>query len=96
MVAVVTCDIIKSRRYNVNERKEVDNLIRQAFAETIELFPDAQADKLSFNIIQGDEFQFVIDNPALAYRFVVFSVGGLYPPRYSRSFSAEMVQPAVT
>ena len=72
MVAVVTCDIIKSRQYNTIERKKVDELIRQAFDETNELLPDAQADKLSFSIIQGDEFQFVLANPGLAYKFVIF------------------------
>jgi len=72
MVGVVTCDIIKSRRYSKTERQEVDKLIRQAFGETIELMPEAKADKLSFSIVQGDEFQFVINDPALAYRFAVF------------------------
>jgi hypothetical protein len=72
MIAAVTCDIIKSRQYKTAERKKVDDLIRQAFTETIELLPEAEADKLSFSIIQGDEFQFVIGNPALAYKFVVF------------------------
>lgn len=72
MIAVVTCDIIKSRRYDTAARKKVDILIRQAFTEAIELLPEAKADKLSFSIIQGDEFQFVIGKPALAYKFVVF------------------------
>jgi len=72
MIAAVTCDIIKSRQYKTAERKKVDDLIRQAFTETIKLLPEAEADKLSFSIIQGDEFQFVIGNPALAYKFVVF------------------------
>lgn len=72
MVAAVTCDIIKSRQYSNEDRRKVNDLIKQAFEETIELFREAEADKLSFNIIQGDEFQFVINKPALAYRFVVF------------------------
>ena len=50
----------------------MNDLIKQTFEETIELFPEAEADKLSFSIIQGDEFQFVINKPAMAYRFVVF------------------------
>lgn len=72
MVAAVTCDIIKSRQYSTAERKKVDELIRQAFIETIELFPKAKANKLSFSIIQGDEFQFIVENPALVYKFVVY------------------------
>lgn len=72
MVAAVTCDIIKSRQYSTAERAKVDELIREAFSETIDLFPDAKADKLSFSIIQGDEFQFIVKNPEFAYKFVVF------------------------
>lgn len=72
MIAAVTCDIIKSRQYDSVARKKLDKLIRQAFVETTELFPKAEADKLSFSIIQGDEFQFVLGNPALSYKFVVF------------------------
>jgi len=72
MIAAVTCDIIKSRQYSNADRSKVNDLIRSAFNEAIDLFPEAKADKLSFSIIQGDEFQFVINNPALAYRFVVF------------------------
>ncbi|MDP8205017.1 MAG: SatD family protein [Candidatus Tenebribacter mawsonii] len=72
MVAAVTCDIIKSRQYSNNDRGTVNDLIKSAFEETIELLPDAKADKFSFSIIQGDEFQFILQNPTLAYKFVVF------------------------
>ena len=72
MIAAVTCDIIKSRQYSNADRSKVNDLIRSAFNEAIDLFPEAKADKLSFSIIQGDEFQFVINKPAMAYRFVVF------------------------
>ncbi|MDP8202080.1 MAG: SatD family protein [Candidatus Tenebribacter burtonii] len=72
MVAVVTCDIIKSRQYSNNDRGTVNDLIKSAFEETIELLPNTNVDKLSFNIVQGDEFQFIVNTPALAYRFIVF------------------------
>lgn len=72
MVAVVTCDIIDSRKYSNEDRRKVNELIKSSFDDCIELLPKAKADKLSFSIIQGDEFQFVIQNPALAYQFVVY------------------------
>lgn len=72
MVAVVTCDIIDSRKYSNENRRKVNELIKSSFDDCIELLPKAKADKLSFSIIQGDEFQFVIQNPALAYQFVVY------------------------
>ncbi|MDO9576903.1 MAG: SatD family protein [Candidatus Cloacimonadales bacterium] len=72
MIAVVTCDIIKSRQYSNEDRGKVNDLIKTAFNETSELLPESKADKLSFSIIQGDEFQFILENPALAYKFVVF------------------------
>jgi len=72
MIAAVTCDIINSRKYSNEDRRKVNDLIRTSFDECIELLPNANADKLSFSIIQGDEFQFVIQSPGLAYQFVVF------------------------
>lgn len=72
MKAVVTCDIIKSRQYSNLDRDEINNLIKSSFNDCCDLIPKANADKLSFSIIQGDEFQFLIDNPEYAYQFVVF------------------------
>jgi len=72
MVAAVTCDIIDSRKYSNEDRRKVNELIKSSFDDCIELLPKARADKLSFSIIQGDEFQFVIQNPALVYQFVVY------------------------
>jgi hypothetical protein len=72
MEAVVTADIIKSRDYSNTARKEVNAAIRSGFAECCELISEADADKLSFRVVQGDEFQYLINNPAYASQFVVF------------------------
>lgn len=72
MKAAVTSDIIKSRKFSNTERKEVNDAIRRGFEECCELISDADADKLSFRVVQGDEFQFLINNPEYACQFVVF------------------------
>ncbi|MBC8416615.1 MAG: hypothetical protein ISS80_01195 [Candidatus Cloacimonetes bacterium] len=72
MKAVVTCDIIKSRQYSNLDRDEINRLIKTSFNDCCDLVPEANADKLSFSIIQGDEFQFLINKPEYAYQFVVF------------------------
>jgi len=60
MKAIVTCDIIKSRRYSGSERQQLNKLIEQSYSECSELITEADTDKLSFSIIQGDEYQFMI------------------------------------
>jgi hypothetical protein len=72
MKSVITCDIIKSRQYSNLDRDEINKLIKTSFNDCCNLVPEAYADKLSFSIIQGDEFQFLINNPEYAYQFVVF------------------------
>jgi hypothetical protein len=72
MKAIVTCDIIKSRRYSGSERQQLNKLIEQSYSECSELITEADTDKLSFSIIQGDEYQFMINNPEYAYQFVFF------------------------
>lgn len=72
MKAVVTCDIIKSRQYSNLDRDEINNLIKSSFNDCCDLVPEANADKLSYSIIQGDEFQFLINKHEHAYKFVVF------------------------
>jgi len=72
MKAVITCDIIKSRQYSNLDRDEINRLIKTSFNDCCNLIPEANADKLSFSVIQGDEFQFLINKPEYAYQFVVF------------------------
>ena len=72
MKSVITCDIIKSRQYSNLDRDEINRLIKTSFNDCCDLVPEANADKLSFSIIQGDEFQFLVNNPEYAYQYVVF------------------------
>lgn len=72
MKAVATCDIINSRKYSNLDRDKVNKLIKASFNKCCDLIPEANADKLSFSVIQGDEFQFLIYNPEYAYPFVVY------------------------
>ncbi len=71
MVVVFTCDIIASRLYSVVQRQALDGGIKEAFAATCLALPAAEAELLSFSVIQGDEFQFSIINPAWFYHFLL-------------------------
>jgi|SRR5690554_1667938 hypothetical protein len=72
MQAIVTADIVKSRQFSADERRQVNELIKSAFSECCDLFTDADADRFSFSVVQGDEFQFLINNPEYAYQFTLF------------------------
>ncbi|MEA3500449.1 MAG: SatD family protein [Candidatus Marinimicrobia bacterium] len=69
--AVITCDIIGSRKYSSEDRKRVNLLLKEGFAECCKLVPEAKVNKLSFNIVQGDEFQFLLDRPKYSYEFII-------------------------
>ncbi|MBP7309696.1 MAG: hypothetical protein KA984_00225 [Candidatus Cloacimonetes bacterium] len=71
MVAVFTCDIISSRFYSVPQRQVLDAGIKEAFAATCFNLPVAEGELLSFSVIQGDEFQFSMLNPAYFYHFLL-------------------------
>ncbi len=70
--AVVTCDILGSRQYSNKDRAKLNQVIRDSFKKCCELIPEANADKLSFSIIKGDEFQFVLNEPSFSYSFVAY------------------------
>ncbi len=69
--AAITCDIINSRKYSSKDRKKINSLLKKGFVECCELIPEAKANKLSFSIVQGDEFQFILDNATFSYEFIV-------------------------
>jgi len=71
MIAVFTCDIIASRRFAALQRQVLDKGLQDAFAKTCSLLPGAKGELLSFSIIQGDEFQFSILQPAWFYTFLL-------------------------
>ncbi len=71
-VAVITGDIINSKRYLSEERLALDTLLKQAFETAAARFPETVHANISFSTIQGDEFQFVLRDPAKAYAYLVF------------------------
>ncbi len=58
-VAVLTADVVRSRRYSLEDRQQVDNVLREAFADVASRFPNAIHTPMAFRITAGDEFQCV-------------------------------------
>ncbi|MDD4310765.1 MAG: hypothetical protein PHO32_10315 [Candidatus Cloacimonetes bacterium] len=95
MIAVLTCDIIASRIYTDVQRQALDTQLRIAFKASCLALPQAEADYLSFSIIQGDEFQFSLESPAFFYHFLLMfrnllAIGSLTPWGYP-SLKADFV-----
>jgi len=85
IVAVMTGDIIGSKRYSPKERRRLDQVLRAAFGDMERRFPGAIHTRIAFRITAGDEFQCVIrDVPRaleiLTYVRAVAATGGLSPP----------------
>ena len=85
LVSVVTCDIVRSRKYSTEQRKQVDAILKRAFNTLRRSYKEAIHTPLSFNVIQGDEFQFVVDKPERSYEMLVFyralvALSDLSPP----------------
>lgn len=72
IISVVTCDIIRSRKYSTVQRKQIDTVLRRAFSTLSRVYKETIHTPLSFNIIMGDEFQFVVDKPEKSYEMVVY------------------------
>jgi hypothetical protein len=72
IVAVVTCDIIQSQKYSTEQRKKIDSLIRSEFTTLSKIYKNTIHTPTSFNVIQGDEFQFVLAEALKAYEIMVF------------------------
>jgi len=62
VVAVLTADIIHSRQYGPETRRQVDRVLHRSFKEVIGLYPDAIHTSLAFRITAGDEFQCVFND----------------------------------
>jgi SatD family protein len=85
IVAVLTGDVIGSKRYSPKERQRLDRMLRGAFGDMEKRFPDAIHTRAAFRVTAGDEFQCVIrDVPRaleiLTYVRAVAATGGLRPP----------------
>lgn len=70
-ICVVTCDIVASRQYQEAERRAVDSLVPQRLEETARILGVSTHTPMSFRTTAGDEFQYVLDEPEQALRFVV-------------------------
>jgi hypothetical protein len=72
IVAVVTADMVNSRRYGKKSRTELDRAVRQSFSprQLPGSLRDFKVAAAGFHITVGDEFQFVSKNLDLVLPFV--------------------------
>src|SRR5262245_18598833 len=84
-LAVLTADVVGSSRYPAADRRKLDKILRQAFADVERRFPGAIHTGMAFRITAGDEFQCVIADPPRALDIVTYlravaATEGLTPP----------------
>jgi hypothetical protein len=72
IVAVVTCDVIRSQRYSTEQRRKIDAILKKAFTTVSKTYKNAVHTPTSFNVTVGDEFQFVLAKVERAYEVTVF------------------------
>ncbi len=72
VVAVVTCDIIRSQRYSTEQRRKIDAILKKEFTTVSKTYKNAIHTPTSFNVTVGDEFQFVLSKVEKAYELTVF------------------------
>jgi hypothetical protein len=72
IVAVVTCDIVRSQRYSTDQRRKIDIILKKEFATVTKTYKNAVHTPASYNITVGDEFQFVLSKVEKAYELTVF------------------------
>lgn len=72
VVAVVTCDIIRSQRYSTEQRRKIDAILKKEFTTVSKTYKDAIHTPTSFNVTVGDEFQLVLSKVEKAYELTVF------------------------
>jgi hypothetical protein len=58
-IAVVTCDLVKSRLYDARDRQNVQRELLKAWISVEKQFSKGLDTRLSFRVTTGDEFQFV-------------------------------------
>ncbi|HEU4333661.1 MAG TPA: SatD family protein [Candidatus Eisenbacteria bacterium] len=84
-IAVITADVIASRRYSDADRRRLDRIVRAAFVDMNRRFPGTIQTMAAFRVTAGDEFQCVFGDlsratRALTYLRAVAATGGLSPP----------------
>ena len=72
IVAVVTCDIVRSQRYSTDQRRKIDTILKKEFATVSKIYKNAVHTPTSFNVTVGDEFQFVLSKVEKAYELTVY------------------------
>ena len=72
VVAVVTCDIIRSQRYSTEQRRKIDAILKKEFTAVSKTYKNAIHTPTSFNVTVGDEFQLVLSKVEKAYELTVF------------------------
>ncbi len=72
IVAVVTCDIVRSQRYSTEQRRKIDTILKKEFTKVSKTYKNAIHTPTSFNVTVGDEFQFVLSKVEKAYELTVF------------------------
>ncbi|MFB3886995.1 MAG: SatD family protein [Thermodesulfobacteriota bacterium] len=72
VVAVVTCDIVRSQRYSTEQRRKIDTILKKEFTAVSKTYKNAIHTPTSFNVTVGDEFQFVLSRAEKAYELTVF------------------------
>ena len=72
IVAVVTCDIVRSQRYPTDQRRKIDSILKKEFMRVTKTYKKAVHTPTSFNVTVGDEFQFVLSKVEKAYELTVF------------------------
>lgn len=72
VVAVLTADIIHSRHYSPEVRRQVDRALHKSFNEVIRIYPEAIHTPLAFRITAGDEFQCVFVDVSAALDILTY------------------------
>jgi len=72
IVAVVTCDVVRSQRYSTEQRRKIDAILKKEFTTVSKTYKNAIHTPTSFNVTVGDEFQFVLSKVEKAYEVTVF------------------------
>src|SRR4030066_1565063 len=72
IVAVVTCDIVRSQRYSTEQRRKIDTILKKEFTKVSKTYQDAIHTPTTFNVTVGDEFQFVSSKVEKVYELTIF------------------------
>lgn len=72
IMAAVTCDIRDSSKYSEVERRKVRRVVEEAFDLLSSRYPEAVHATASFSVVQGDEFQFALNDPGRAYEILFY------------------------